>query len=392
MQAVVWEKAKNVQVRECPEPSLEQATDAIVRVTHAGICGSDLHLYHHAVPDMHAGDILGHELVGIVERIGPEVYGINPGDRVTVAAVVACGTCWFCKEQLYSLCERTNPNHKMELVYGHHIAGALGHSGLGGGYNGGQAEYVRIPFADTGCMVLPPEITNEQGVLLSDSACTGWMAADLGEVSAGKTVAVWGAGPIGLLALAAARLQGAERVFAIDPLEHRLEAAARYCGAETINSGKHEVVATLMQLTSGRGPDVCIDAVGFRYTSSTVHRIERAVKLETDSGDVVTQALRAVRKGGNVVLIGDYVGVTNHFPIGAMMEKGITVRGGQVHVQRYRRLLTELILDGAYDPSFVVSHRLPLSRAAEAYALFDQKSDGVLKVILTCADGAGAAI
>lgn len=388
MQAVVWRGAKDVRVRECPRPSLLQTTDAIVRVTHAGICGSDLHLYHHAVPDMHTGDILGHEIVGVVEEVGSEVHNLKPGERVSVAAVVACGSCWYCQRELFSLCESTNQNKKMERAYGHHIAGALGHSGLGGGYQGGQAEFLRVPYADIGCMPLPIGITDEQGVLLADSACTGWMAAELGEVAIGKTVAVWGCGPIGLLTLAAARIKGAERLFAIDLLDHRLQAAVQYCGAEVIHAERQDPAETLLQLTDGNGPDVCIDAVGFRYAHAPMHKIERAVKLESDSCDVLTQAVRAVRKGGNLVLIGDYIGLTNHFPIGAVMEKGLTVRGGQVHAQRYRKVLAGLILEGAYEPSFVVSHRMPLSRAEEAYALFDKKADNVLKIILYCGENA----
>lgn len=385
MQALVWHGAKDVRVEERPRPVLGGEGDAIIRVTHAAICGSDLHVYHHAMPDMRKGDILGHEFAGVVEEVGPAVRNLQPGDRVVVAAVIACGHCWFCREQLFSLCETTNPNPKMQLAYGHHIAGAYGYTHLSGGYDGGQAEYVRVPYADVGCMKLPEDIPSERGVLLSDAACTGYMAADLGQVQ-GQAVAVWGAGPIGLSAMAAARTLGATRVFAIDNVEHRLNVARERCGAETINFDHDPPDTTLLELTHGRGPDVCIDAVGFRYAKSTLHKVERALKLETDSADVLSEALRAVRKGGRLIIIGDYLGYTNHFLIGALMEKAISVHTGQVHTHKYWQRVLSHMQKGTYDPSFIVTHRLPLKRAAEGFKLFDQKADGVIKVVLDCTD------
>jgi len=383
MKALVWHGPEDVRVDERPAPVLGGAGDAIVRVTRAAICGSDLHIYHGSIPGVFKGDVLGHELVGIVEQVGSAVTTLAPGDRVVVAAVIACGACWFCQSGLFSLCETANPNPVMQLIYGHHLAGGFGYTHLTGGYDGGQAELVRVPFADVGCLKLPAELPDDKAVLLSDAACTGWMAADIGEVGPGKTVAVWGAGPIGLAAMAASRAMGAERIIAIDNVPHRLQMARERLGAETINFKEDRPVLTLHELTHGRGPDVCIEAVGFRYAKSLVHRVERALKLEWDSGDTLWEIMRAVRKGGNVAIMGDYILLTNHFPIGALMEKGITVRSGQVHVQRYWKTVLDHMLSGKYDPSFMITHNVPLAQAPEAYRLFDRKAAGMVKVVLT---------
>jgi threonine dehydrogenase-like Zn-dependent dehydrogenase len=391
MKALVWHAPEDVRVEERPIPLVGGPGDAVIRVVRAAICGSDLHTYHGSIPGMRNGDVLGHEFMGIVEEIGPGVKTLQPGDRVVVAAVIACGACFFCESKLFSLCETTNPNPVMQLMYGHHIAGGFGYTHLAGGYDGGQAEYVRVPYADVGCLKLPDDVTDDQAVLLSDAACTGWMAADIGEVRPGSTVAVWGAGPIGLSALTAARAMGAQRLIVIDNVPHRLKLARERLGAEAINFDEDRPVMALHELTHGRGPDVCIEAAGFRYAKSIVHKVERALKLETDAIDALSEVIRAVRKGGNIAIMGDFIGYTNHFPIGALMEKGITVRSGQVHVQRYWRDILEKMRTGAYDPSFIITHRLPLEQASEAYRIFDKKEDGVIKVVLSPGGAGGAA-
>lgn len=382
MRALVWRGPEDVRVETRPDPVLGAPGDAIVRVTRAAICGSDLHIYHGSIPGVCPGDVLGHEFVGVVEAVGRDVKTISPGDRVVVSAVIACGACWFCQSGLFSLCDVSNPNPVMQLVYGHHLAAGFGYTHLTGGYDGGQAELVRVPFADVGCLVLPEDLPDDKAVLLSDAACTGWMAAEAGEVGPGKTVAVWGAGPVGLCAMAAARAMGAERIIAIDNVPHRLAMAREKLGAETIDFDEDRPVIALHELTHGRGPDVALELVGFRYAKSMVHKVERALKLETDSLDTVSEVLRAVRKGGNVTVMGDYIGYGNHFPIGAFMEKAITARTGQIHVQRYWKTVMERMRSGSYDPSFIVTHRVPLAQAPEAYRVFDHKEDGVVKVIL----------
>jgi len=382
MKALVWHGAKDVRVEEKAMPVIGGAGDVIVRVRRTAICGSDLHLYHHAIPGMRKGDILGHEFMGIVEDAGSAVNAVKVGDRVVVSAVIACGQCRFCAGGLFSLCDVTNPNPIEQLVWGHHTAAGFGYTHLTGGFPGGQAEYVRVPYADVGCLKVPDNVTDDQAVLLADSACTGWMGADIGEVGPGKWVAVWGAGPIGLAAMAASRTLGADRIFAIDNVPHRLKLARDKLGAETINFNDDRPVRRILELTHGRGADVCIEAVGFRYAKSLLHRVERAIKVETDAVDTLCEMMRAVRKGGNVSIMGDFIGYANHFPIGAQMEKGITVRSGQVHVQRYWQTVLDRMMNGEYDPTFYITHRMPLANAARAYQIFDKKEDGVVKVVM----------
>ncbi|HEY8490937.1 MAG TPA: zinc-dependent alcohol dehydrogenase [Dehalococcoidia bacterium] len=382
MRALVYHGPEDVRVEERPKPVIGGPGDALVRVTNTTICGSDLHLYHGDIPDTREGDVFGHEFMGVVEEVGPEVRTLHPGDRVVVAAVIADGTCWFCQHGQFSLCDGTNPNPVMQEIYGQSIAGVFGYSHLVGGYDGGQAEYVRVPYADVGCLKVPEELRDEQVLFLSDILCTGWMAAENGGVGPGQTVAVFGCGPVGLMAMASARIMGAQRIIAIDRIGYRLDVARERFRAETINYDEDEPVKTLRELTHGRGPDVCIDATGFRYARSLRHRVQKRVKLESDAIDALSDAIRAVRKGGTVSIIGDYIGFANQFPIGAVMEKGLTLRSGQVHVQRYWRPLLERIQRGELDPTFVITHRMPLDRAPEAYRLFDRKADGVLKVLL----------
>jgi threonine dehydrogenase-like Zn-dependent dehydrogenase len=383
MRALVYHGPEDVRVEERPRPALADPRDAIIRVSSSGLCGSDLHLYHGDIPDTREGDIFGHEFVGTVEEVGDAVRDIGPGDRVVVSGLIADGTCRFCRRQEYAFCEGTNPNPAMVELYGHHIAGVFGYSHMVGGFDGGQAEYVRVPFADVGCLPLPPDVSDDAGVVLADNFCTGWHANECGDVREGDSVAVFGCGPVGLLALEAARLRGAGPMYAIDRYPYRLRVAHERFGATVINYDEDDPVKSLRELTFGYGPDVCIEAAGFRYSRTLRHRIQRKLKLETDAVDSLSDAIRGVRKGGRVALIGDYIGFANQFPVGAMMEKGINVRGGQVHVQRYWRDLLERIRAGETDPSFVITHRLPLERAPEAYRAFDRKEEGILKIVFS---------
>ena len=384
MKALEWRGTRDVHVSERPRPVLGQPHDVIVRITTTTICGSDLHLYHNEVPGMRKGDVLGHECMGIVEEVGPAVRNVRPGDRVVVSAVIAEGECFYCRQGLFSLCDGTNPSLAMEALYGHCTAGIFGYSHLTGGYDGGQAEYIRVPYADMNCLHVPDHLHDEQVLFLSDIACTGWHANELGEVGPGDTVAVWGCGPIGLMSIAWARARGAERIIAIDNIPYRLEVARQRFGVEAINFAEDDPIATtLRELTHGRGIDVAIEAAGFRYAKSLLHKVERALKLESDAVDTLSEAIKALRKGGRLAIVGDFFGYANHFPIGALMEKGLTVRGSQVHVQRYWHDLLGRIDRGEFDPTFVISHRMPLDRAAEAYRLFDEKADNALKIVLS---------
>jgi threonine dehydrogenase-like Zn-dependent dehydrogenase len=382
MRAVEWHGARDIRVAERPRPILGEPHDAVVRVTSASICGSDLHLYHHAMPGLQVGDVLGHECMGVVEEVGPDVRALRPGQRVVVSAIVADGSCAWCRAGQFSLCDATNTSVVMEAMYGHCTAGGFGYTHLAGGYDGGQAEYVRVPFADVNCLPVPDGVADEQVLLLSDVVSTGWHANVLSEVGPGDTVAVWGCGPVGLMAMAWARVRGAARIFAIDHLPYRLDVARGRLGAETIDFAEDDVLTALRELTRGQMPDVAIEAAGFRYAKSLRHRIQRAVGLETDAIDSLAEAIRGVRKGGRLAIVGDFFGYTNQFPVGAMMEKSITVRGGQVHVQAYWRGLLDRILRGELDPTFIISHRMPLAQAPEAYRLFDEKADQALKIVL----------
>lgn len=377
-----WMGSESVKVVEVPRPIITDPRDAIVRITTTTICGSDLHLYHNAMGrGMEKGDILGHEFMGLVEDVGSEVTNLKIGDRVVVAAVIADGTCDFCKRGQFSLCETTNPSKEMEDLYGHRTAGLFGYSHLTGGYPGGQAEFARVPFADVNCLKIPPSLTDEQALFLSDIVCTAWHGCELGEVSEGKTVAVWGCGPVGLLTLMWAKFRGAARIIAIDCIPYRLEVARSKLGAEVINFAEENPLRVLRDIAPG-GPDVCIDCAGFRFPKSLAHKFMRALHIETDTPEVVSECIIACKKGGHIALIGDYFGTANNFPIGAMMEKSITVRGGQVFVQKYWTKLLEYIERGDVDPRFVITHTMPLEKAEEAYRMFDSKEDNSIKILL----------
>ncbi|KAL6048404.1 Glutathione-dependent formaldehyde dehydrogenase [Balamuthia mandrillaris] len=380
MMACEWHGNKDVRAVERAKPLITEPSDVVVRVTTTTVCGSDLHLYHNEFAGMQKGDILGHEGVGIVEEVGEAVKTLKPGDRVAISAVIACGQCEFCKKDMPSLCDVTNPSKEMEQLYGHRTAGLFGYSHLTGGYDGCQAEYVRVPYADNCCLKLPNSVPDEKAISLSDIACTGWHGNELAEVSEGQTVAVWGCGPVGLMTIMWARFRGAAHVYAIDDVPSRLQMAEKL-GAIGINFKEKTVVDTLLKAIPG-GPDACIDCVGFRYPSSLLHRIERTLKLETDAGDVLREAILCCKKGGKIALIGDYYSYTNQFPIGPMMEKGLTMRGGQVFVQKYWKKLLEFIENGQVDPSLVITHHMSLDDITKAYSMFDQKQENVLKILL----------
>jgi len=319
--------------------------------------------------------------MGIVEEIGPDVKNLQVGQRVVVSCVIAEGTCEFCQKEKFSLCDMTNPSGEMEKLIGGRIAGFFGYSHLTGGYPGGQAQYLRVPHADVNCLSVSDTLPDEKVLLLSDVLCTSWHANELGCVEKGSSVAIWGAGPIGLSTAAWAKYRGASNIIIIDSVPSRLDRAKSYLGINTVDFSNEDPVKSLQQLVPG-GPDVCIDAVGFRYAKSWKHTIEQFFKLETDSIDSLSEAITAVRKGGRVVAIGDYIGLCNHFPIGSLMEKSVTLTGGQVYVQKYWHKLLSILESGEFDPSFLVTKVMPLEKGPEAYKLFDQKHEDAIKIIL----------
>jgi threonine dehydrogenase-like Zn-dependent dehydrogenase len=389
MRANCWMGRNTVEVREVPDPTLLNRRDAIVKVTSTAICGSDLHLYDGYIPTMKEGDILGHEFMGSVVEIGPDVSNLKVGDRVVVPFPIACGACNSCTTGLFSLCENSNPNAGMaEKLWGHASAGMFGYSHLTGGFAGGQAEYVRVPFSDVGPIKIESDLPDEKVLFLSDIFPTAYMGAEMCDIKPGDVVAVWGAGPVGLLAISSAYLLGAEKVIAIDRFDYRLQMASEKAGAETINYDDASVFEALKDITAGRGPDACIDAVGLEAHSDIgplqlYDRLKQAVRLETDRGPALREAILACRNGGTVSIIGVYGGLMDKFPIGSLMNRSITVRAGQCHVQRYTRPLLNRIEQGEIDPSFVITHRLPLEEAPNAYETFKQKQDDCVKVVLS---------
>jgi len=382
---------KRVEVQTVPDPQLLSPRDAIVRVTSTAICGSDLHLYNGFVPSMEKGDILGHEFMGEVVEVGRGVSNLKVGDRVVVPFPIACGNCGACRAGATSLCENSNPNAWMaEKMWGHSPCGIFGYSHLLGGYAGGQAEYARVPFADVGPLKVPSHLSDEQVLFLSDIFPTGYMGAEMCDIQPGAVVAVWGAGPVGLFAMASARMLGAEQVIAIDRYEKRLMRATQGAGAtHTINYEEHDVYSVLQGLTGGRGPDACIDAVGLEAHSDSlmyaVDRAKQAVMLESDRPLALRQAIRCCRNGGTVSVVGVYGGFIDKFPMGAIVNRSLTLKSGQCHVHRYMKPLLERIERGEIDPSFVITHTLPLTAAAEGYELFLDNRDDCEKVVLKAA-------
>ena len=389
MRANCWMGRNTVEVRDVPDPVILNPRDAIVRITSTAICGSDLHLYDGYIPTMEKGDILGHEFMGEVVEVGAGVTNLVSGDRVVVPFPIACGACNSCVAGLYSLCENSNPNAGMaEKLWGHASAGMFGYSHLTGGYAGGQAQYARVPFADVGPIKIDNDLPDEKVLFLSDIFPTAYMGAEMCDIKPGDVIAVWGAGPVGLLAMASANLLGAAKVIAIDRFDYRLQRAREQTGAETLNYEEVGVLSALKDLTGGRGPDACIDAVGMEAHTDlgplqVYDRVKQAVRLETDRGPALREAIMACRNGGTVSVIGVYGGLMDKFPVGSWMNRSITLKTGQCHVQRYTRPLLQRIENGEIDPSFVISHRLPLEEAPQAYETFKHKQDDCVKVVLS---------
>lgn len=377
MLALTYRGPRTVRVEENPDPRIEHPNDVILRVTRATICGSDLHLYHGYIPDTRVGTIFGHEFTGVVDEVGPSVQNLRRGDRVVVPFNIACGTCFFCQRERTSVCETTNPLSTI-------VGGVFGYSHTTGGYQGGQAELVRVPFADVGPMKIPDDLSDEDVLFLSDILPTGYQAAEMGDITPEDTVAVFGAGPVGLMAQRCAWILGARRVIAIDSVDYRLEFARRHNQAETIDFSKvPDVVGRLRELTDGRGPDVCIDAVGLEASGSTLHDVlGKKLRIEAGSPAALNWAIQSVRRGGRISIIGAYGPPWNLVDVGTAMNKGLTLKAGQCDVKRYLPHLLEHIRKGHIDPTALITHRVPLGDAAEMYRLFAARTDGILKVAL----------
>ncbi len=390
MKATCWMGTGSVEVRDVPDPQILNQRDAIVRITSTAICGSDLHLYSGFMPSMKKGDILGHEFMGEVVETGRGVSNLMVGDRVVVPFPIACGNCWSCQHDLWAACENSNPNSGLaEKMFGHSACGIFGYSHITGGYAGGQAEYARVPFADVGPIKLEDDLPDEQVLFLSDIFPTGYMGAEFCEIKGGEVVAVFGAGPVGQFAIASAVMLGAERVIAIDQFDYRLQMALNKAGATDVIdfSENADIVEQLKELTGGRGPDAVIEAAGMEASHGhgglhALERVKQASRLETDRGHSLRDAILACRPGGIVSVIGVFGGVTDKFPTGAVLNKGLTIKAGQCHVHRYLKPLYDHIRNGDIDPSFVVTHRLGLDMAPDGYETFKHKQDECVKVVL----------
>lgn len=391
MKAVCWMGKQEMQVLDVPDPVILNQEDCVVRVTSSAICGSDLHLYNGFLPLMEPGDVMGHEFMGEIVEVGSGVRRLRVGDRVVVPFPISCGRCEKCRNGLFAACENSNPNAWMaEKLMGQSSAGMYGYSHLTGGFAGGQAEYVRVPFADVGGFKVPEQMSDEQVLFLSDILPTGYMAAEMCGIRPGDTVAVWGCGPVGQFAIASAYLLGAEKVIAIDRFPYRLDIARERAGAITVNYMEVDsIVDTLKELTAGRGPDHCIDAVGAEghtHGISYLHdRAKQAVRMQTDRPIALREAILACAPGGTVSVVGVYTGLIDKFPANALMNKGLSLRAGQCHVHRYMEPLFQRIARGEIDPTFVITHRMPLESAPEAYEMFNAKNDGCEKVVLQVA-------
>ncbi len=386
MRAVCWNGKTDITVENVPDPRILNPRDAILRVTRTAICGSDLHLYGGFVPTMKKGDILGHEFMGEVVEVGPAVRNLREGDRVIVPFAISCGGCYFCRRQLWSLCDNSNPDtRRVEALNGYPTAGLFGYSHLYGGYAGGQAEYVRVPYADVGPLPVPWDVPDEKLLFLTDIFPTGYMAAENCEIQRGDTVAVFGAGPVGQFAIRSAFLLGAERVISIESVPERL-AMASDAGAELLDESEGDVLERLQWMTGGIGPDACIDAVGLEAhghgATDWYDKVKQAVRMETDRPIALRTAIEACRPGGIVSIPGVYAGVLDKVPFGAAFAKGLTFRMGQTHVHRYVAPLLERILADDIDPSFVITHRIAFEDAPDAYAMFQEKRDGCIKVVI----------
>jgi threonine dehydrogenase-like Zn-dependent dehydrogenase len=387
MKATCWMGKKQIEVREVPDPKILNQRDAIVRITSTAICGSDLHLYNGFVPMMQSGDILGHEFMGEVVEVGREVKNLKVGDRVVVPFPIACGACWSCQKGLWSTCENSNPNAWMaEKLWGDSPSGLFGYSHLTGGFAGGQAEYARVPFADIGPLKIENGLADEQVLFLTDIFPTGYMGAEMCNIQPGDTIAVWGCGPVGQFAIASAYLLGAERVIAIDRFPYRLQMARNQAGAEVLNYEEVNVLDALKEMTGGRGPDACIDAVGLEAHGHGVvyayDRAKQAVMSQTGRPIALREAIMACRNGGTVSVIGVYGGFIDKFPMGAVLNRSLTIKAGQCHVHRYLKPLLAHIERGDIDPSFVITHTMRIDEAPHGYEIFNNKLDNCEKIVL----------
>lgn len=388
MKALCWHGTGDVRIDNVDDPKILNPRDAIIRITASGICGSDLHLLDGFMPTMQKGDILGHEPMGIVEEVGSAITNLRRGDRVVVPFTISCGGCFFCEKTLFSCCDNSNPNAEMaKKAMGHSPAGLFGFSHMLGGYPGGQAEYLRVPFADVGPLKIESDLPDEKVLFLSDIFPTGYMAAENCGIEAGDTVAVWGCGPVAQFAIQSAWMFGAERVIAIDRVAERLEMARTQGKAEIINFDEVNVYNKLQEMTNGRGPDRCIDAVGCEAHATgsidaVMDKVKSSVMLTTDRAHVLREAIMCCRKGGTISVPGAYVGFPDKIPFGAFMNKGLTLKTGQTHMQRYMKPLLKKIESGEIDPSFVITHRVKLNDAPKAYETFRDKKDGCIKVVL----------
>jgi threonine dehydrogenase-like Zn-dependent dehydrogenase len=387
MKALCWYGKEDVRVETVPDPELINPRDAVIEITRTAICGSDLHLYDGFIPTLEAGDILGHEFMGVVVDVGREVTRLRKGDKVVVPFTISCGHCFFCEKGLYSCCDNSNPNAWLaEKFYGESPAGLFGYSHMLGGYAGGQAQYVRVPYADVGPLKVPNDIDDEKVLFLSDIFPTGYMAAENCNIQPGDVIAVWGCGPVGQFAIRSAQLLGAERVIALDRFPERIR-LAQQSGAEVINYEEcDDVIEELKYRTGGRGPDACIDAVGMEAHGTTAGAIYDEIKtrtmMATDRPNVLRQAIQVCRKGGVVSIPGVYGGMLDKIPFGAAMNKALTLKMGQTHMQKYMQPLFERVMNNEIDPSFVITHRVPLRNAPEAYRTFRDKQDHCIKVVL----------
>ncbi len=388
MKALVWHGTTDIRCDSVPDPQIEHPRDAIIKVTSCAICGSDLHLYDHFMPGMKSGDIMGHESMGEVVEVGPEAKGkLKVGDRVVIPFTIICGECDQCKRGNFSVCERTNRNgHIAAKAFGHTTAGLFGYTHLTGGYPGGQAEYLRVPFADATHIKVPSTLSDEQLLFLSDIFPTGWQAAVQCDIEPTDTVAIWGAGPVGQMAIRSAILLGAKQVIAIDRVPERLD-MARAGGAITINFDEESVIERLNELTNGKGPEKCIDSVGMEaHAAGTVDamydRVKQATMMETDRPHVLREMAYVCRPAGTLSVPGVYGGLLDKIPFGAIMNKGLTIRTGQTHVNRWTDDLLRRIEEGQIDPSFVITHTVPLDQGPDMYKIFRDKQDGCIKVVL----------
>lgn len=388
MKALCYQGVGKVGVENVPDPQFLGPHDAIVRVTMSSVCGSDLHLFNGYIPTMKQGDIIGHEFVGEVVEVASDVKKLRPGMRVVVASIIGCGHCYFCQSEMWSLCDNSNPHPEIEdKVYGYATAGIYGYSHAFGGYAGSHAEYIRVPFADENAFEVPEGLPDEKVVFASDAIPTGYMGADLCDIRAGDVVAVWGCGGVGQMAIRCAYLLGASRVIGIDRFPDRLEMANKYCGAEVLDYEEVDVYEALRDMTGGRGPDACIDAVGMEAHGVGIDyaydRVKQAVRLETDRPTALRQAIRACRKGGTVSIMGVYGGFIDKFPMGAAMNKGLTLRMGQQHGQKYIPRILDDIKSGRLDPSHLITQVARLEDGQGAYEAFRDKQDGCVRVVFT---------